>query len=39
MQKKPHWNHDICSCGAVSCGTWCVAGCLCAPCQLTKLHR
>ncbi len=32
------WNHDICSCGAVSCSTWCVAGCLCAPCQLTKLH-
>ncbi len=37
--KQPHWNHDICSCGAVSCGTWCISGCLCSPCQLTKLHR
>ena len=33
-----HWNHDICSCSGVSCGTWCVSGCICQPCQATKLH-
>ena len=36
--RKGKWNHDICSCGHVPMKTFCVSGCFCSCCQLTKLH-